>query len=101
MLRHWAESHGARTIVAVTSPIHSRRARLTLALAARSSGLAIAVHSCTAALAPGSLWWLDERPLVQVANEALKLALYTVRYFVPAWTGLGPAPGDVAQTHPK
>ena len=65
-----------KTLVAVTSPIHSRRARLTLALAARASGLDVAVDSCAAPPGPGSLWWLEERPLVQVANEALKLGLY-------------------------
>jgi uncharacterized SAM-binding protein YcdF (DUF218 family) len=101
VLRRWAEAGGARTIVAVTSAIHSRRAQLALALAARPSGLQIPVYSCSEAPGPGSLWWLEERPLVQVSNEALKLALYLVRYFVPAWTGLGPVPGDVAQSRAK
>lgn len=94
VLRGWAEKNGARTIVAVTSPIHSRRARLTLALVARAGGFAVAVHACGEPLPPGSLWWLEERPLVQVVSETLKLVLYTTRYFVPAWTGLGPVPGE-------
>ena len=69
----------------------------TLALVARSSGLAISVHSCGQPLGPDSLWWLQERPLVQVANESLKLGLYATRHLLPAWLGLGGAPGDAAQ----
>ena len=94
VLRRWAEREGKQTLVAVTSPIHSRRARLTLDLAARASGLDVAVVSCSEPAGPGSLWWLEERPLVQVTNETLKLGLYAVRYLVPAWLGLGPSPGD-------
>jgi uncharacterized SAM-binding protein YcdF (DUF218 family) len=97
VLRRWAESSGKKKITAITSPIHSRRARLALSLAARPAGLEIAVVSCGEAPSPGSLWWLEERPLVQVSNETLKLLLYTARYFVPAWLSLGPLPGDDAQ----
>lgn len=97
VLRRWAETSGKRRIVAVTSPTHSRRAKLVLDLAARRAGLEIAVTSCADAPAPGSLWWLEERPLVQVSSETLKLGLYTLRYFVPAWLGVGPAPGDDLQ----
>ena len=97
VLRRWAEGAGAARVVAVTSPIHSRRAKLALDLAGRAAGLDIAVVSCSEAPGPGSLWWLEERPLVQVGNETLKLGLYTARYFVPAWTSFGPAPGDDVQ----
>lgn len=101
VLRSFAERADLKSVVAVTSPLHARRARLTLALVAKATGLEIAVVTCAAPLAPGSLWWLEERSLVQVANETLKLGLYLVRYLVPAWLGLGPAPGDAggAQTH--
>jgi uncharacterized SAM-binding protein YcdF (DUF218 family) len=97
VLRRWAERAGARTIVAVTSAIHSRRARLTLALAAEAGGFAVAVTTCAGPAHPGSLWWLEERPLIQTMNETVKLALYLVRYLVPAWLGLGPVPGDPVQ----
>ena len=92
----WAEKGAARSVVAVTSPLHSRRARMTLDLVTRATGIRIAVVTCGEPLSPGSLWWLDERPLVQVSNEALKLGLYVVRYLVPARLGLRPPPGDAA-----
>jgi uncharacterized SAM-binding protein YcdF (DUF218 family) len=97
VLRRWAEGAGKRSLVVVTSPIHSRRAGLALDLAARAAGLEVAVVSCAEPPGPGSLWWLEERPLVQVSNETLKLGFYAARYFVPAWLGLGAAPGDAAR----
>lgn len=99
VLRRWAESAGVRSLVVVTSAIHSRRAKTTLDLMARAAGLEVAVVSCNEAPGPGSLWWLEERPLVQVSNETLKLGLYTARYFVPAWISLGPVPGEDVQQH--
>ena len=96
VLRRWAEKEDAQSVVAVTSPLHSRRARMTLDLVTRATGIPIAVVTCGEPLSPGSLWWLDERPLVQVTNEALKLGLYLVRYVVPARLGLRPPPGDAA-----
>ena len=96
VLRRWAEKEDAQSVVAVTSPLHSRRARMTLDLVTRATGIPIAVVTCGEPLSPGSLWWLDERPLVQVTNEALKLGLYLVRYVVPVRLGLRPPPGDAA-----
>lgn len=99
VLRRWAERENVRSIVVVTSPLHSRRARMTLDLVERASGVGIAVVTCSEPLSPGTLWWLEERPLVQVANETLKLGLYLVRYVLPARLGLRPPPGDAAPTH--
>lgn len=96
VLRRWAEGAGMHSIVVVTSPIHSRRARLVLQQVTRATGIEIAVVVCGEPASPGSLWWLDERPLVQVTNETLKLGLYLVRYLVPTWLGLRPPPGDGA-----
>jgi uncharacterized SAM-binding protein YcdF (DUF218 family) len=101
VLRHWAATKGARSIVAVTSPTHARRARLVLGLIARKLPLDVAVYSCARPLEPASLWWMEERPLVQVSDETLKLALYLVRYLLPAWSGLGPLPGDEQQARPS
>jgi len=87
VLRRWAEASDARRIVAVTSAIHSRRAGLTLDVAFEGSGREVSIHACGAPAQPGSLWFLDERPLVQTTNETLKLVLYVVRYLAPAWLG--------------
>lgn len=94
VLRRWAESQGLESVVAVTSPLHSRRARLVLDLVERATGVRIAVATCGETFAPGSLWFLDERPSIQVNNETLKLGLYLVRYVLPARLGLRPPPGE-------
>lgn len=99
VLRRWAEAKGVHSVVAVTSPTHSRRAGLVLHLIERPARLDVAVYTCTEPYAPASTWWLEERPLVQVTDETLKLGLYLVRYLVPAWTGIGPLPGDAAPAH--
>jgi uncharacterized SAM-binding protein YcdF (DUF218 family) len=99
VLRRWATTKGARSIVAVTSPTHSRRARLVLGLITRVTPLQVAVYTCAEPYEPASLWWLDEHPLIQVSNETLKLGLYLFRYLLPAWTGFGPLPGDDAPDH--
>jgi uncharacterized SAM-binding protein YcdF (DUF218 family) len=83
-----------REVLAVTSPIHSRRALATLEIALDGTGTHAAVTSCDEPFAPSSFWWLEERPLIQVLNESAKLVLYSLRYFVPAALGLRGPPAD-------
>lgn len=94
VLRRWTQRAGARTVVAVTSPLHSRRARRALRLAFVPAGADVRVVACGSRYPFWSGWWLEERPLVAVTNEVLKLALYGARYFAPAALGLRPRPGD-------
>ena len=89
----WARSSGARTIVAVTSPLHARRARRSLEAALRSSGATAIVLACGPRLA-GTAWWWDEKSLVAVAVEIAKSFLYEFRHFLPARIGLGGDPGE-------
>jgi uncharacterized SAM-binding protein YcdF (DUF218 family) len=92
VLRAWLLAHPARDVLAVTSPIHSRRALATLRLAVDGTATRVRVTSCDPPSSPASLWWLEERPLIQVVNETAKLVLYTFRYFLPAAIGLGSPP---------
>jgi uncharacterized SAM-binding protein YcdF (DUF218 family) len=92
VLRDWAALSGARNVVAVTSPTHSRRAREALRLALSPLGTQVSVSVCGERYGLASRWWLEERPLVNVTDEALKLCLYIVRYFVPTALHLRPPP---------
>jgi uncharacterized SAM-binding protein YcdF (DUF218 family) len=94
VLREWLRTHAAPEVLVVTSPIHSRRARHTLGIALDGTGARVRLTSCEPPASPGSFWWLEERPLVQVLNETAKLGLYAFRYFLPAALGLAvpPAP---------
>jgi len=98
VLRRWSQSVGARRLVAVTSPLHARRARRTLRILFAGSDVDVALVACGERLGPTSGWWREERSLVAVTNEALKLALYGIRYFAPAALGLAgasPTPREV------
>lgn len=89
-LGRWMAHSGARHVVAVTSPTHSRRAQYTLWLALGDLGDGVTVYRCGTIYGP--LWWTQERSLVRVTLEALKLVFYSGRYFIPALVGLDPAP---------
>jgi uncharacterized SAM-binding protein YcdF (DUF218 family) len=95
VLRSWLLAHPAHEVLAVTSAIHSRRALRTLRIALDGTGASVRITSCEPPASPTSLWWLEERPLVQVLNETAKLLLYTFRYFLPAAVGLLDPPPSV------
>jgi uncharacterized SAM-binding protein YcdF (DUF218 family) len=92
VLRDWIHTNRAKTVIAVTSPIHSRRARRALRFAVPATAADVRVVACGESYPPSSGWYLDERGLVSVTNEALKLMLYSVRYFLPAALGFAPEP---------
>ena len=76
-VHRWAiAAPGLHSILAVTSPTHSRRARRTLARVFRGSGIDVAVHPCPQAI-PAD-WWRDEDSLLRVINEYIKLAYYAL-----------------------
>lgn len=83
----WAVASGSRSIVAVTSPLHARRARRSLRLALRDTGIPAQVVACGPRLA-STAWWWDEKSLVAVVVETAKSALYEIRHFLPATLGL-------------
>jgi uncharacterized SAM-binding protein YcdF (DUF218 family) len=82
VLASWIAPRGVSSVIAVTSPLHSRRALWSLQLALRSSGTDVYLASCGSELGP--LWWQSERSLVGVAVEGLKLLYYGPAHFAPA-----------------
>lgn len=83
VLAAWAAESQARRVIAVTSAIHSARARRSLRLVLGRRGVEVFVHSCDQPPSVFSAWWLDEKPLISIFNEALKSLLYLVRYELP------------------
>ncbi len=84
VLRAWLRSHPARRVLAVTSPSHSRRALWTLRVALADTGVDVGITYCRPPDGPLSGWWLRERALVRIFDEGVKLALYGLRYLLPA-----------------
>jgi len=72
-IARWACARGVRSLVVVTSPQHTRRARLLLR-AALGPTIAVAVRPAPAAQFATSRWWRDRRSAKSVLSEWEKLA---------------------------
>lgn len=82
LLRQYADAHGLRSILIVTSAYHSRRALWTLRLVFEGSGVEIGIASPPTGLQtpPSGTWWLHLSGWRLVAGEYVKLAYYHLRY---------------------
>lgn len=88
VLGRWMQETGARRVLAITSPLHSRRALWTLQAALGPLSDRLELTSCVRPY--GLWWWTGERSLVGVSIETLKLGFYTLRYFIPVALGFQP-----------
>src|SRR5262245_22398881 len=81
-IARWACRHGVRRLVVVTSPTHTRRARLILA---RTLGpdIALSVQPAPAEVFPAKQWWRHRRAMKDVLVEYEKLVAY---WLVERWT---------------
>jgi uncharacterized SAM-binding protein YcdF (DUF218 family) len=88
-IARWACIHGVRSMVVVTSPSHTRRARLLLrqALAPR---VTVAVRPAPAAFFHANRWWRDRRAAKEVLSEYQKLLNFWV---IERWTPPGACGG--------
>ncbi len=82
LLRLYADAHGTRSLLFVTSAYHSRRALWTLRKVFRNSGREIGL----AAVSPGEqspaplIWWLSASGWRMVAGEYVKFGYYWWQY---------------------
>ena len=79
-LRDWLEQTGAKKIIIVSDPFHTRRVRWLFRKELATTGAQI-----LAAVAPPlkytvSNWWQTEQGLIEFQNELIKYAYYRVRY---------------------
>jgi len=81
-IARWVCGHGLRDVVVVTSPSHTRRARLILAQAL-GPGVSLTVRPAPAALFPAEHWWQRRRAMKEVLMEYEKLLAY---WLVERWT---------------
>jgi uncharacterized SAM-binding protein YcdF (DUF218 family) len=81
-IARWACRRGLTRLVVITSPTHTRRARLILARAL-GPGIELAVRPAPAARFPASRWWRSRRAMKDVLAEYEKLLAY---WLVERWT---------------
>jgi uncharacterized SAM-binding protein YcdF (DUF218 family) len=96
LTRRYLERTGYRSVLFVTDPYHTRRARWVLRRMLEHAGYQVRVVACDPPWFDPGAWWRDERQLIAVANEYLKLAYYVVHYG-PS----GPIQGPPAGLHDK
>ncbi|RIK46760.1 MAG: hypothetical protein DCC57_15145 [Chloroflexi bacterium] len=77
-LRDLAAAEGWTQLLIVTDRFHTRRARQTLA--AYLPGVMLQASAPDDPVYEAAAWWRNERSLVFVVNEALKLGLYWIEY---------------------
>jgi uncharacterized SAM-binding protein YcdF (DUF218 family) len=78
LIVRWACRTHARTLVVITSPSHTRRARLILRRLG-GPGLRVVVRSASADYFPRRHWWRNRRASKLVLSEYQKLANYWLR----------------------
>jgi len=92
-IARWACRHGLHSLIVVTSPPHTRRARLILRQAL-GPGVALTVRPSPAAWFPADRWWRQRRAIKDVLTEYQKLAAYWLveRWSIEPCGGLGRRP---------
>jgi uncharacterized SAM-binding protein YcdF (DUF218 family) len=79
-VRRLFDAQGWDSLLVVTDPLHTRRARLCFDEAFRDSGVAIAVRAVEGSWYDPEAWWLSTGSLRETWTEYLKLALHLVGY---------------------
>ncbi|MBC7262714.1 MAG: YdcF family protein [Chloroflexi bacterium] len=79
-VRRLAEEHSLRSLIIVTDPFHTRRARMSFRDALRGSGITISVQPANPSWYRADAWWQSQDELRETWTEYLKLLLYVFGY---------------------
>lgn len=77
-LRQLMTERGWRTLIVVTDPYHTRRARMCFRDVFRGTDLQVMVHAANPSWWQPDWWWRDADSLRETWTEYLKLVLYLV-----------------------
>jgi uncharacterized SAM-binding protein YcdF (DUF218 family) len=82
LLRDYAQQHGVRSILIVTSAYHSRRALWVFSKVLRDVGVQIGLDAVPPGQQspPPETWWLTLRGWKLVPTEYVKMVYYLIRY---------------------
>jgi uncharacterized SAM-binding protein YcdF (DUF218 family) len=79
-VRTLAEEQGWRSLLVVTDPYHTRRARLCFQQVFRGTDVTIAVHAVEGSWYDAETWWQSADGLRETWTEYVKLALHVLGY---------------------
>lgn len=79
-LRAWIEKSGAKSIVIVTEPFHTRRARWIFSKELRGTKTEIHLVPVNPYEYTATNWWTHEEGLVAFQNEVIKYLYYRLKY---------------------
>jgi len=79
-VRQLALERGLRSLIVVTDPYHTRRARMTFRDVFRGTDVAVIVRPVNAHWYKADSWWQSQNGLRETWTEYVKLALYGVGY---------------------
>ncbi len=79
-LRDYADTQGVRSVIVVTSAVHTRRSAWILERVLRNSRVELIMHPVADHRYAVSNWWTHEAGLTHHVDEYLKLAHYWLKY---------------------
>ena len=79
-VRRLVDRQGWHSLLVLTDPFHTRRARLCFRETFRDSGVAVSVRAIEGSWYDPGSWWLSTDGLRETWTEVLKLALHLVGY---------------------
>jgi uncharacterized SAM-binding protein YcdF (DUF218 family) len=78
--REWAEAHGVKSVVVVTSPYHTRRALGAFRHILLGTGIAVGVRPSSASPAEPARWWRHKYDRWYVSYEWRARLFYLIRF---------------------
>ena len=78
--REWAQAHGVRSVVVVTSPYHTRRALGSFRHILLGTGIAVGVRPSPASPAEPARWWRHKYDRWYVSYEWRARLFYLIRF---------------------
>jgi uncharacterized SAM-binding protein YcdF (DUF218 family) len=79
-VRQLAQAQGWRSLIVVTDPFHTRRARMNFRHAFADTDILVTMRPVQGSWYTASTWWKSENGLRETWTEVLKLALYALGY---------------------
>jgi uncharacterized SAM-binding protein YcdF (DUF218 family) len=79
-LRDWVKQNGARKIVIVSDPFHSRRVKWLFRKELATTGAQVLTAVAPPLEYDSSNWWKHEEGLIAFQNELIKYGLYRLKY---------------------